>query len=42
MEWETKTGFVLEETEYSKYIRSDVNNYIVKKIDGHIKEKVDI
>ena len=39
MEWETKTGFVLEETEYSKYIRSDVNNYIVKKIDGHIKEK---
>lgn len=38
-EWESKTGFVLEQTEYSKYIRSDVNNYIVKKTDDHIKEK---
>jgi len=38
-EWEKKTGFELEFTSYDSYIRSDVNNYIVKKSDGSTKEK---
>ena len=38
-QWETETGFSLEFTPYDLYVRSDVNNYIVKKSDGHTKEK---
>jgi hypothetical protein len=37
--WQKETGFQLEYTEYSLYIRSDVNNYITKKSSGETKEK---
>ena len=37
-EWESRFNFELEYTEYSKYIRRDVNNYIVEKKNG-IKAK---
>lgn len=37
--WESKTGFVLEDTFYSTYSRSDVNNYITKKSNGETKAK---
>jgi len=37
--WQKKTGFVLEDTEYLAYYRSDVNNYITVKPDGKTKEK---
>ena len=39
--WENKTGFNLEYTEYLKYIRKDVNNYITIKKDNSVKEKGD-
>jgi len=38
-EWENKTGFDLEFTDYSLYARSDVNNYITKKASGETKTK---
>lgn len=38
-EWQKETGFVLEKTEYKKYFRQDVNNYITIKYNGEIKEK---
>jgi hypothetical protein len=37
--WELLTRFELEYTDYKKYIRSDVNNYITEKPDGKTKEK---
>ena len=37
--WERTTGQALEDVEYSKYIRRDVNNYIAVKADGTTKEK---
>jgi len=37
--WQKETGFELEYTDYSLYIRSDVNNYLVKKTDDKTKEK---
>jgi len=37
--WEKATGQVLEETQYKKYIRRDVNNYLVVKANGDTKEK---
>jgi len=33
-EWATATDFKLEFTEYKKYVRRDVNNYITVKADG--------
>ena len=38
-EWKSKTNFELEFTEYEKYIRTDVNNYITKKSGEKTKEK---
>lgn len=38
-EWEQSTGFTLEETFYSKYVRRDVNNYLSIKEDGTVKVK---
>lgn len=37
--WEKETGFSLEYVEYDLYIRTDVNNYIARKIDGTVKVK---
>jgi len=37
--WEAATGQALEDTEYQRYIRRDVNNYIAVKSDGIAKEK---
>jgi hypothetical protein len=37
--WQKETGFELEATDYDLYIRSDVNNYVVRKIGGSTKEK---
>jgi hypothetical protein len=37
--WEEQTHFNLEFTEYKKYIRRDVNNYITLKKDNKTKEK---
>lgn len=37
--WESETGYSLEYTHYSKYIRKDVNNYLAVKLDGKVKEK---
>lgn len=38
-DWQKETNFELEYTYYDLYIRSDVNNYIARKTDGHTKEK---
>ena len=38
-EWETLTRYELEFTEYQKYIRRDVNNYIAIKTNGEVKCK---
>lgn len=40
-DWCKYTGLDLEYTNYKKYIRKDVNNYIAVKTDGSIKEKGD-
>lgn len=40
-EWEKKTDFVLEYTEYEKYARRDVNNYITIKPGNKTKVKGD-
>jgi len=37
--WQQKTKFELEFTDYSLYVRSDVNNYITKKTNGETKVK---
>jgi len=37
--WQEKTGFILEQTFYEKYIRRDVNNYMAVKSNGEIKTK---
>jgi hypothetical protein len=37
--WQDKTGFSLEYTDYEFYARTDVNNYLTKKADGHVKTK---
>lgn len=37
--WQSKTNFSLEYTDYELYVRSDVNNYITKKMSGETKEK---
>jgi hypothetical protein len=37
--WEKATGQVLEESQYKKYVRRDVNNYLVVKDGGKTKEK---
>ena len=37
--WQQETLFELEYTDYSLYVRSDVNNYLTKKTDGKTKEK---
>jgi len=38
-EWQGKTGYALEFSDYMLYVRSDVNNYITQKVDGTTKEK---
>jgi DNA polymerase len=38
-EWEEQTHFNLEFTEYKKYIRRDINNYITLQKDNKTKEK---
>lgn len=38
-QWSEQTNLTLEFTEYKKYIRRDVNNYIVLKKDNKTKEK---
>ena len=38
-QWENITKYQLEQTIYKKYIRKDINNYIVLKEDGKIKYK---
>lgn len=37
--WQQQTGFALEFTDYTLYVRSDVNNYLTQKADGEIKTK---
>lgn len=37
--WEEQTGFTLEETFYSKYVRRDINNFCTIKLDGETKVK---
>jgi hypothetical protein len=39
--WSTITGFDLEFTKYKKYVRRDVNNYLVLTEEGKIKSKGD-
>lgn len=38
-EWETKTGLVMESTQYKSIYSRDVNNYIAIKHDGSAKRK---
>jgi len=38
-EWQEKTHFELEFTDYTLYARSDVNNYVTKKINNETKSK---
>ena len=38
-EWEERTGFSLEYTDYLRYVRKDVNNYLAQTVDGRIKAK---
>lgn len=40
-DWSKNNDFLIEFTEYSKYIRKDVNNYISITTSGKIKEKGD-
>lgn len=37
--WEERTGFSLEFTDYSRFVRRDVNNYIARSSDGRKKAK---
>lgn len=37
--WQEKTGFELEYNDYARYARTDVNNYVTKKINGDVKTK---
>ena len=38
-EWQRKTGFTLERTDYSKIAMRDVNNYLAVGVDGSLKGK---
>ena len=38
-EWEQRTGFETEETQYAALLSRDVNNYYAVKLDGKIKTK---
>ena len=38
-EWQTRTGFTLEEDKIKKIIQKDCNNYIMVMLDGEIKTK---
>lgn len=38
-EWEKLTGFSLEYSDYLRYIRKDVNNYLAQGVSGKIKAK---
>lgn len=38
-EWQTRTGFELEEDRIQKIVQKDVNNYVMRFEDGHIKKK---
>jgi hypothetical protein len=38
-DWEQDTAYELEYTEYKKYIRRDINNYISVTTDGKVKQK---
>ena len=38
-EWETRTGLVMEFSEYSRVVQGDVNNYIILSPDGKSKGK---
>lgn len=38
-QWQTDTGFPLEETEYQSLHSRDVNNYVAIKTDGKVKTK---
>lgn len=38
-DWEKRTGFETEETEYSALYSRDVNNYFAVKTDGSVKKK---
>lgn len=38
-DWEERTGFSLEYTDYFRYIRKDVNNYLAQTYDNKIKAK---
>lgn len=37
--WQLESGFALEMTDYARYIRRDVNNYVAIKTDGGVKTK---
>jgi len=37
--WQTQTGHTLEQVEYNRYCRRDVNNYCALKVNGDIKTK---
>jgi len=38
-EWQTRTGFILEEDKIRKVVQKDVNNYIIVKTNGEVKTK---
>lgn len=38
-EWQSRTGFGLEEDEISGIWQKDVNNYLMRSPDGHVKSK---
>jgi len=38
-EWETRTGFTLEEDKVKKIVQKNVNNYIMVMLDGKVKKK---
>jgi DNA polymerase len=38
-EWESRTGLMMEYTEFTKFIAKDVNNYLAIKADGKIHAK---
>lgn len=38
-EWQTNTGYILERSDYSRYIRRDINNYIAVYTTGKVKLK---
>ena len=38
-EWQTRTGFVLEEDKIKKIVQKDVNNYVMVTMDDKVKVK---